>query len=209
LPGLRIAVVEDNPLDADLLCRRLKRVAGATVTGVHASAEEALRAIPKSPPDVVLMDIHLPGRSGIECARLLKRDVPAVRILVLTNDDTKAVLDATLKSGVDGYLVKPASAAKLSAALAKVCAGQFALSDGMLAPLVELARKPGAFAPHPSLSRRENDIMARVVAGATDKEFAGQCGIAAATVSRHLHHIYGKLGVHTRAQAVAKLRVGP
>ncbi|NBV23066.1 MAG: DNA-binding response regulator [Proteobacteria bacterium] len=202
---LRIAIVEDRPNQAELLRRRLKAQPGVGSILHYLSAEEALAGIFADPPDVVFMDVNLPGLSGLECTRRLKARLPELRIIIITVHDERDILDQALKNGADGYLTKPVRPADVAAAIGMLRSGLFPLTQGMVGKLVSLARERQGFTPDTALTPRENEIMARVVSGGTDKELATHFQVAPTTISRHLHNIYAKLGVTTRTEAVAKL----
>ncbi len=204
-PLLRVAIVEDHPAHAEWLQHLLRRLPGVGAIRLYASAEEALAGLLRTRADVVLMDVHLPGISGQECARRLKTLLPRLRVIMVTVHDEPDVLAEALKNGVAGYLTKPVRRHDLAAAFLKLRTGRFPLSDGMVDKLVEVARQPAVFMPHPRLTARENEILGRVVAGGTDKELAAHFQVAISTISRHLHNIYRKLRVHTRTEAVAKV----
>ncbi len=205
LPSLTVAVVEDNADDMELLRRRLAKMPRVHIVGCHVTAEEALECIPHTQPVLVFMDILLPGMNGIQCTRLLKRKLPQLCIVMVTTVHEHATFSDALHNGADGYLTKPVSQAPIEDAVRKAMAGIPPISENMMPHLVELARRPHmVFTEHPDLSKRENEILKHLVCGHTDKEIATRTGVTEATVHSHLHHIYGKLGVSSRAQAVAR-----
>jgi len=186
-----VAVLESSP--------RLKCLAG------YASAEQALRELPARPPDVVLMDINLPGMNGIECVGKLKAALPKVQILMLTTyEDSKLIFDS-LRSGASGYLLKNMAPAEVVLAVEQVSAGGSPMS-------MHIARKVVNFFQQikktPSdidvLSKREQEILALLAKGYLYKEIADQLGITVGTVRVHLHTVYEKLHVSSRTEAVVK-----
>ena len=151
------------------------------------------------------MDIVLPKMNGIQCTRLLKWKLPQLRVVMVTTLNEQEAFSDAMHNGADGYLTKPVSQAPIEDAVRKAMAGIPPISENMMSHLVELARRPRAvFTGHPGLSKRENEILKHLVHGHTDKTVAAALGIAETTVHSHLHNLYQKLGVSSRAQAVAR-----
>jgi len=207
VPGMAIsvAIVEDNPEVRSNLSRYIDGAPGFTCACVCASAEEALRVIPQSPPDVVLMDIQLPGMSGITCTSSLKEVLPSVPVMMLTvYEDTDMIFNA-LKAGASGYLLKRTDPARVLEAVTELHHGGAPMTG-------QIARKVIASFHHikpkeraeDKLTRREEQILELLAQGYVTKEIASKLNITAATTCFHLKHIYDKLHVRSRVEAVIR-----
>ena len=169
------------------------------------TAEDAVRLIPKACPDVVLMDIHLPGRSGIECTRKLKCLCPATHIVILTvYSDDDAIFDA-LRAGASGYLLKRASPSEILASIQDVLGGGAPMSSQIAMRVIRAFHEPAAAdAPHSCLSEREQEILRLLAKGYATKEIAARISVSVNTIRTHLQHIYQKLHVRSRTEAIIK-----
>jgi DNA-binding NarL/FixJ family response regulator len=206
---ITVAIVEDDaPLRASL-AGILQRATECRCVGAYASAEDALREIPALLPQVVLMDINLPGMDGVQCVRRLAELVPRAQILMLTVHEDPDSIFESLAAGASGYLLKPVRAAELVAAVKDVYAGGAPMTSNIARKVVKSFKRAGAEADEAKqLSPRERDVLDYLVKGYSYKEVADQMGISYSTVHTHIEHIYQKLHVQSRAQAVAKyLRV--
>jgi DNA-binding NarL/FixJ family response regulator len=203
-----VAIVEDDPEVRQSLTRVLERTPGITCLGGFSSAEDALREVPALKPQILLMDVNLPGMNGVECVRKLGPLVPATLILMLTvHDDTDTIFDA-LSAGASGYLLKPVSAPELLAAIRDVQAGGAPMTSNIARKVVQSFIKPVVKVDEDaaSLSPREREILDLLAQGYIYKEIAERLDIAYRTVHTHIERIYGKLHVRSRSQAVAKYR---
>ena len=203
---ISVAIVEDDAEVRRSLINIINREAGMNCAGAFASAEEALGQAPGLRPQILLMDINLPGMSGIECVRKLAEAVPGLPIVMLTvYHDTKAIFDS-LAAGAVGYLLKPVRADELVRAIRDVRAGGAPMSTNIARQVVQAFKKPAS--PErgdvPDLSPREREVLELLAKGYQSKEIATQLGIAYWTVESHVAHIYQKLHVRSRAQAVAR-----
>jgi DNA-binding NarL/FixJ family response regulator len=207
VPGrlTKVAIVEDDALVRGSLAQLINDVPGCNCSCVCSTAEEALRQIPKVAPDVVLMDIHLPGLSGIECARRLKETLPTLQILMLTvYEDNERIFNA-LQAGASGYLLKRAEPEEILSAINEVLAGGAPMSSQIARRVVESFRKPlPSSGVDMALSPRELEILNLLTRGYSNKEIAAQIHLSVTTVCTHLQHIYQKLHVRSRTEAVAK-----
>lgn len=204
-PGaITIMVIEDDASVRDILAAWLREAADFACTGTFADAESALARVAAQPPDVVLVDINLPGLSGIECVRQLKPQAPRTQFVMLTvYADSNHIFDA-LTAGATGYLVKSTSREGLIAALREVHAGGSPMSGNIARKVVQLLQQEKApRKPADELSKRENDVLALLAQGYLYKEIADTLGIGTQTVNTYIRRIYEKLHVHSRAQAVA------
>ena len=198
-------VVEDDPSVRTILTRWLEEAEGFVCAGVFPDVESALPHIGRAKPDVALVDINLPGLSGIECVRQLKPVTPQTQFVMLTvYEDSNHIFDA-LSSGATGYLVKTTSREDLIAALREVHAGGSPMSGNIARKVVQSLQQPkSALKPANELSKRENEVLALLAQGYLYKEIADALGIGLETVNTYIRRIYEKLHVHSRAQAVAR-----
>jgi DNA-binding NarL/FixJ family response regulator len=200
-----VAIVEDDTL----LCRTLRRLIGEArgyrCVGAFATAEEALEKIPALMPEVVVMDIHLPGMSGIDCSRRLKEKCPAIGVLMLTvYDDSERIFEA-LRAGAGGYLLKRSVAEEILPAILDVKEGGAPMSSQVARKVVASFRQPAkSGAETTSLSEREVEILAQLSKGYANKEIADLMHVSLSTVRTHLRHIYEKLHVRSRTEAIVK-----
>ena len=203
--SIRVGIVEDNRSVRENLAVLIDRAAGYSCVGACASAEEALKRLPEAGPDVVLMDIHLPGRSGIECVASLRRLAPQSQVIMLTvEEDTQQVFES-LKAGATGYLVKHVTPEEILEAVAEVHRGGAPMSSQIARLVVNVIRTPEPRdEPQVLLSPREDEILRLLARGHRSKEIADELQIGSGTVNTHIRHIYEKLHVRSRAEAVAR-----
>jgi DNA-binding NarL/FixJ family response regulator len=202
---ITIAIVEDDAGLRESLCGVIQRAPDCQCIGAYGSAEEALAGLPKVNPRVVLMDINLPGLDGVECVRRLAEMDPCPQIIMLTvHEDTDFIFES-LAAGAAGYLLKPVRAAELLAAIKNAYAGGAPMTSSIARKVVQSFKqaKP-AQNKVDELSPREQEILDYLAKGYSYKETAEQIGISYSTVHTHIEHIYHKLHVRSRAQAVAK-----
>lgn len=200
-----IVIVEDNRSFRGKLATYLNATPGYNCVGVYDSAEDALKAIPRLSPDVVLMDIHLPNMSGVDCTRRLKELCPAIQILILTVYEDNDRIFGALKAGASGYLLKRADPADILRAIQEVKQGGSPMSSQIARRVVQSFRE---LTPDPQknevLSQREEEILQLLSKGYSTKEIAESSSISVNTVRSHLRHIYEKLHVRSRTEAVLK-----
>ncbi len=202
---ISVAIVEDNRGFRAKLENYLNEAPGFHCVCACDSAEEALKMIPQVLPDVVLMDIHLPRMSGVDCTRQLKSICPSVQILVLTVYEDNNRIFGALKAGASGYLLKRAAPDSILAAIQEVKQGGAPMSSQIARCVVQSFREP---APNPlkadKLSQREEEILQQLSQGYSTKEIADRSSISVNTVRTHLQHIYDKLHVRSRTEAILK-----
>lgn len=202
---ISVSIVEDHGPTREGLAQLINRTAEFQCVSQHGAAEEAIEKVPGFKPAVVLMDINLPGISGTEAVGKLKALLPQTQFIMLTAyKDSDAIFDA-LRAGANGYLLKQTPPRELLAALREVCAGGAPMTSQIARKIVEAFRHPekpedGAEA----LTAREREVLELLSKGCLYKEIADTLQISYRTVSTHIEHIYGKLHVHSRTQAVAK-----
>ena len=203
--AISVAIVEDNTEVRRNISRFIDGAPGFRCACACASAEEALRVIPKSPPDVVLMDIQLPRMSGIACTASLKAALPSVPVMMLTvYEDPDAIFNA-LKAGASGYLLKRTDPSKVLEAVTQLYNGGSPMTGEIARKVIESFHqaKPAAH-PQDKLTSREEEILEHLAKGFVTKEIADKLAISPATVRFHLRHIYDKLHVRSRVEAVIK-----
>lgn len=208
----RIALVEDSDTLRQCLEKMITGAPGYKCVCTCATAEEALVEIPKSKPDVVLMDIHLPGESGITCTARLRQHLPELQIIILTvYNDTKMVFQA-LKAGACGYVLKRADEKEILGAIAEVRSGGAPMTSEIARMLVRSFTEPpsASLSDKEQLSSREMEILALLAEGLSNKEIGVRLNITAGTVRAHLMRIYDKLHVRCRTEAALEyLRSNP
>jgi DNA-binding NarL/FixJ family response regulator len=205
LMQIKVAIVEDNRGTRESLTELVGRTATLRCVGAHPTGEEALRQIPGESPDVVLMDINLPGMSGIECVGHVKNRLPKTQVLMLTTYEEADLIFDSLRNGASGYLLKNMPASELVQAVEQVHAGGAPMSMQIARKVVnhfQQIKQPASEVER--LTKREQEILSLLAKGYLYKEIADQLGITLSTVRAHLHTIYEKLHVQSRTQAVVK-----
>jgi len=203
----RVAIVEDNATLRKYLAEMIGATPGLRCVCACASAEEAVIEIPAHKPNVVLMDIHLPGESGIACTARLREKMPDLQVIMLTvYKDIKMIFQA-LKAGACGYVLKRSDESEILQAIAEVRSGGAPMTSEIARMVVrsfmEDVKSPDANDTD-QLSSREMEILALVAEGCPNKEIASRLFISNGTVRTHLMHIYEKLHVRCRTEAAAK-----
>jgi DNA-binding NarL/FixJ family response regulator len=199
-----VSIVEDNEKLRGTLARVLNRAEGFRCVSQHPDAEEALKELPAVKPDVVLMDINLPGMNGVECVRQLKKAAPEIQIIMLTvYEDTENIFDA-LAAGASGYLLKRTTSAELISAIRDVLRGGSPMTAHIARKVVQSFQKSAPAQPAENLSEREQQVLDLLSQGLMYKEIAEKLQISYETVHTYIRRIYEKLRVRTRTEAVAK-----
>jgi DNA-binding NarL/FixJ family response regulator len=205
-----ISIVEDNDQLRGTLAKVIGRTEGFRCVSDYANAEDALANLPNVRPDVVLMDINLPGLSGVECVRKLKALLPQTQVMMLTvYEDTENIFKA-LAAGANGYLLKRTPTKELIAAIHEVQRGGSPMTTHIARLVVQSFQKPAAAAaqsadaPAAELYEREQQVLDLLVQGLIYKEIAEKLNIGYETVHTYIRRIYEKLQVRTRTEAVAK-----
>jgi DNA-binding NarL/FixJ family response regulator len=203
-----VAIVEDTPSVREGLATILNTSPGLKCVAACASAEEAIQTIPSLHPDVVLMDINLPGESGIACVHRLKEQLPRVQIVMLTIEEDSRRVFQSLAAGATGYLVKHVPPAGILAAIEEVHRGGSPMTSQIARMLVRSFQRPAPVAGAENLTPREQEILRLVAKGYRTKEVAEELAISSLTVESHLRNVYDKLHVRSRAGAVARFLAG-
>jgi DNA-binding NarL/FixJ family response regulator len=200
MPDITLLIVDDHPVVRDGLRGMFDSAPGFEVVGEAADGREAITLAADLRPDVVLMDLRMPGVGGVEAiTELAARGVPS-KILVLTTYDTDSDTIPAIEAGATGYLLKDAPRDDLFTAVRAAAEGRTVLSPAIASRLVNRVRAPQ---PTGVLSAREREVLRLVAKGTGNREIAAELFISQATVKTHLSHIYEKLGVKDRAAAVA------
>jgi DNA-binding NarL/FixJ family response regulator len=198
---IRVLIVDDHPVVRDGLRGMFDRCDDVSVVGEAADGREAVDRALALGPDVILMDLRMPGTDGVTAIReLAARDV-ASKVLVLTTYDTDSDVLPAIEAGASGYLLKDASPAELERAIRTAHEGGTVLAPSVASLLMDRVRRPAATAG--PLSDRELEVLALIAKGRNNREAAAELFISEATVKTHLMHVYAKLEVNDRAAAVA------
>ncbi|MFI6359218.1 response regulator [Streptomyces sp. NPDC050743] len=201
-PAITLLIVDDHPVVRDGLRGMFESAPGFRVIGEAANGTEAVARAAALDPDVILMDLRMPGGSGVDAIRELTRRGARAKVLVLTTYDTDSDTLPAIEAGATGYLLKDAPRDELFTAVRAAAEGRTVLSPAVASRLVHAVRAPRTPAGEP-LSAREREVLALVAKGTSNREIARELFISEATVKTHLTHVYAKLGVNDRAAAVA------
>jgi DNA-binding NarL/FixJ family response regulator len=202
---LKVALVEDQPKVREHWTRLINALPDISCICACSSAEEALRTIPQLRPDVILMDIFLSRMSGIECTARLKELLPDTQIVILTAMDDQELVFMALEAGADGYLLKRTKPADLRAALLDVVGGGAPMTSRIARRVIESFRqRPKDRGEFARLSVREEQILRLLSQGFSNKLIADKLEISIDTVCSHLKHVFEKLHVNSRTEAVAR-----
>lgn len=202
--NITVCLVEDDLELRESVFSYLQDAPGIRCLGAYASAEEALKEIPRQKPAVVLMDINLPAMSGIQCVEKLKMLEPALQIMMFTvYEDSDQVFEA-LVAGACGYLLKSTPPEKLLEAIQDAHKGGSPMSSHIARKVVQHFHRAPAQNEMGALSKREEEVLHHLAQGCLYKEIADRLSISIDTVRKHLNSIYGKLHVHSRTDAVVK-----
>jgi len=202
---ITVSIVEDNEQLRTTLARVISRAEGFKCISHYGDAESALEGLPKDKPEVVLMDINLPGMNGVECVRKLKQQAPGLLFVMLTvYEDTENIFNA-LAAGAAGYLLKRTKSTELLEAIREVRTGGSPMTTHIARKVVQSFQRAGpSQQPSDNLSEREQQVLDCLSQGFLYKEIAERLGISYETVHTYIRRIYEKLQVRTRTEAVAK-----
>ncbi len=200
-----VAIVEDSAVMRNTFRQWIEAAPGFKCVFACATAEEALAELPRLNPDVVLMDVHLPGASGIACTAQLKEKLPDVQVIIVTVYRNHELIFQALQAGACGYLLKRSSPEELLKAISEVRSGGAPMTSEIARMLVEaFQKKPASLTSGDGLTQRESEILVLLSEGLSNKEIADRVKISYDTVRAHLRHIYEKLHVRGRTEAVRK-----
>ena len=201
---MRVLIVDDHPVTRDGLRAALAIEPTIEVVGEASTGEEAVEMLEETTPDVIFMDVRMPGMGGIEATKAVHEKLPDAKVILFTIDESRAAISEAITAGVSGYLLKDSSADELVNAAQLALEGKAVLHPKLTKAFIEQAQLTGdSDSNEASLSKRETEILQRVAYGATTKTVAEDLGISPHTVKTHLERIFEKLGANDRAQAVA------
>jgi DNA-binding NarL/FixJ family response regulator len=206
--AITISIIEDQRDMRESLAECLGNVPGLRCVGAHATGEEGLRDIPGENPDVVLMDINLPGMNGIPCAARLKTPLPHTQILMLTTYDDGDLIFDSLRAGANGYLLKNMPPQEMVQAVQQVQAGGAPMSLQIARKVINHFHREKPSSELAQLTVRELEILRLLAKGHMYKEIADQLAISMSTVRTHVSSVYEKLHVRSRIEAAMKLNGG-
>ena len=207
--ALRILLVDDHPLVRNGLRALLASVPNMTVVGEASGGEEAITQAAELQPDIILMDLHMPGLNGIEATRRIVQAHPHIGILVLTMLEDDASVFAAMRAGARGYLLKGADQADVLRAIGVAAHGEAIFSPPIARRLMQYFENMQPILPpnvFPDLTEREREILGLIARGKSNAEIAGELVLSPKTVSNHVSNIFSKLQVVDRAQAVLRAK---
>jgi DNA-binding NarL/FixJ family response regulator len=202
---IRVAIVDDDEGIRSSLVSLIRRATNLKLVGDFPNAEVAVKEIPKCQPDVVLMDINMPGMNGVECVRQLKSAAPGVQFLMLTVYEDSESLFNSFKAGASGYLLKRTASAKLIEAIRDVFEGGSPMTPQLARRVVQFLSRPAEEnSTIPRLTAGEKEFLDLLAKGYAYKEIADRMKISIDTVRSYVRTVYEKLHVHSRTEAVVK-----
>jgi DNA-binding NarL/FixJ family response regulator len=207
--AVRVLIADDHPLFREGMRGRLDRVADLAVVGEAASGDEAVELARELEPDVILMDIKMPGLNGIEATREILRASPHVGVLMLTMFEDDDSVFAAMRAGAKGYLLKDSGGEGVVHAIRAVASGEAVFGPGVAERIISFFSAPRSAAPQrafPELTEREEEILSLVAQGKSNQEISRQLFVSLKTVRNHVSNILLKLQVADRAQAVIRAR---
>jgi DNA-binding NarL/FixJ family response regulator len=199
---MRVLIVDDHPITRNGLRSALSTSDEVEIVGEASSGEEAIAQVGKLAPDVVFMDIRMPGIGGLEATREIRASNPDTKVILFTVEESRTALTDAIRAGVSGYLLKDSSAGELLHAAKAAMEGKAVIHPALTRAFIEEFQYVEQ-RPDTPLSRRESEILQKVAYGASTKEVAHELRISPHTVKTHLERIFEKLGANDRAQAVA------
>jgi DNA-binding NarL/FixJ family response regulator len=208
--GLRVLIADDHPVVRGGLRALIGSLDGLEVVGEAADGKAAVRETLLLRPDVVLMDVRMPGLDGVEATRRIRAGAPGIAVLVLTMYDDDATVFTAMQAGAGGYLLKGAEQEDIVAAIRAVVAGQAVFGPGVAARVLGYFASPPTPQPDafPQLTDRERGILRLLAAGRRTAQIAAELHLSPKTVSNHLTSIFAKLEVADRAAAIIRAREG-
>jgi DNA-binding NarL/FixJ family response regulator len=207
---IRIVIVDDHPLMREGLRALVASLPDIEVVGEAGDGEAARREAQLTHPDVVVMDLHMPGTNGVEATRAILRTTPTSRVLVLTMFEDDESVFAAMRAGASGYLVKGAQQDEIIRAVRSVAAGQAIFGPSVARRIIDYfavgTRTAPSAEPFPELTAREREVLDLIAAGRTNSAIARHLVISSKTVSNHISAIFAKLRVADRTEAIARAR---
>jgi DNA-binding NarL/FixJ family response regulator len=204
--SIRVVVADDHPVVRRGMTALLSSLDGVEVVAEAGDGEQAVREAQLCRPDVVIMDVQMPGTDGIEATRRLVAAVPGTAVLVLTMFEDDETVFAAMRAGARGYLLKGAAQDEILTALRSVVAGQVVIGPRVAQRLLEHLSDPPRQEPFPQLTAREREILDHIARGQNNTAIAAALGLAGKTVGNHISAIFAKLHVASRAEAIVLAR---
>ncbi len=209
---ITIVVVDDHPVVRNGLVALMGTIPGFEVVGEAADGDAAVQVVAEVEPDVVLMDVRMPGMDGVEATRRIREQVPGCRVLILTMHDDDATVFTAMKAGAQGYLLKEAEQDDIVRAVRAIVAGEAIFGPGVATRVLGYFAEPptmvGADVAFPELTDRERTILDLLAQGKRNSDIAAQTYLSPKTVSNHLTSIFAKLQVAGRGEAIVRAREG-
>lgn len=202
-PAVSVVIADDQRMVREGIQLMLSLVGGVEVVALAADGEEAVAAVAKHDPDVVVMDLRMPVCDGVAATKRIRAAHPRTQIVVLTTFSDDDDVLAALRAGARGYLTKDAGAEEISRAISRVAAGHADLDPGVQRRLLDmLPAQPTPAAPSDPLTDREIDVLRLIGAGLSNSEIAVHLQVSESTVKTHVNHVFAKIKARDRAQAV-------
>lgn len=207
--SIKVLVADDHQVVRAGIVALLEQQEGFQVVGEAGTGDEAVEKALAKRPDVVLMDLQMPGTDGVQATRILRERAPEVAVLVLTTFDDDELIWGAIQAGAKGYLLKDTPPAGLFSAVRDVAAGKTLIAPEVLARLTQVIQQGGPGPEEEPLTEREHEILQLIAKGYSNKEIAAALFISDNTVKTHISNLFDKLGVRDRTEAVTKaLRLG-
>jgi DNA-binding NarL/FixJ family response regulator len=201
-PVIRIVIIEDDKTIREGYCFLIGKTPGYSIVSSYSSAESALKRLAADQPDLILLDVGLPGISGIEAIPKIRALLPQVLILMLTVHDSEEIVFRALGQGASGYLTKNSPAVKIIESIRDLVNG----GGSMSANIAQIVIRSFQRNTNTPLSRRETQILEEIARGKNRRNIAGELFIDNETVKSHIKNIYAKLNVHSRADAIKRAK---
>lgn len=209
MSNLSVLIADDHPVFRDGIRALLEATPHMEVTGEATTGDEVISLAGQLQPDVIMMDVQMPGLNGIEATRQISEEYPGIRVLVVTMFEDDASVFSAMRAGARGYVLKDATREEIRRAIQAVGNGEAIFSPGIAARLIAFFASPPPYIPKnmfPELTHREKQILDRVAKGESNREIAKRLALSPKTVSNYVSNIFNKLQVADRAEAIARAR---
>jgi DNA-binding NarL/FixJ family response regulator len=200
-PAMRVMIVDDHPVARDGLRSALAVASDIEIVAEAGSGEEAVAVATEAEPDLIFMDVQMPGMDGLQAAKAIRSERPDTKVILFTVEESAGAVAEAMQAGISGYLLKDVTADEVVRAARLAMEGKAVIHPALTRSFIEESRLRPARSETP-LSNRESEILQYVAHGNTTKEVARHLGISPHTVKTHLERIFEKLGANDRAQAV-------